>query len=1032
MQKTKWLSALLMVNFVLGSFWMSLSSISVYAAPLINVDLQIVSDGIAPFDVADTPGKDTSANNGRVRYGDTVKYRWNISVNGESATNVVVQFKTGPFNILNGAQVCPLGYTVVAGILNCSIGDVLAGSTLVKTLDLQFYSSNSNAILSDNIYEGYTLQNNLSVSASNLPIPVISSNTLINLTSLPQKELYAYSSISNQLIGAEVNPSTNQDGYLVKYYWGSNFPSLGGEFIDISSYNFNVALNYNNQSNFAFSGAVPYTWGSGGYCGNRDDIYLKFTCTQAGGPQTDITVSPSFNPLQKFDSSVISFVFWIPKSDVLASNGVLTLNANITNFDPNGLSGQSNFGAATENPNNNNGTFTISSYNEFLLNKSYTYTDYSYTNFNGVNLNFTPSYPDSLIVGDLTVAGDILHSISSFQNLGASNIDDLVLCDNFDSTNQVVEYVRLGVYTNGVNGSFQQLNIPFEYSATPWTDSNTVCDASVGPWYSDINSIPGGKSAITRIRTTSIQPILPNQTVLFQVGSIVNQNLTSDRAQIFNTVAATSNNIVGQVGYYTTWVYATTVNPYVDVQTLPESKILPVNVASLAQINLGQKYFARLRYNPVTALSVIPEPLVVEYLVGPDQVFYPADTSLPPTEIVDNPDGSKLLKWIFNNPTPNQTNIIDVALSIKDTANIASYNNQARTYYKLNSALIENFTDLNNLNYIYSNYTSDCISRNNSTCNKIISVYSPNTFNINKTTLTPVLGQNSDLNYAINYRNFTATTIPSFQMIDILPYNGDGRTPASNFNGSLLFDSIAGTNNEVFEYTSKTPSQISNDPCDTSNIALGQTSVLCGATVGNGQTKWCSSFNTAGCPSSPSQVTAVRILGPSLAGNGPSFSLNLNLKTLNNQNGNSYTNFVFARAQGFLLPVFSNAAAAGTVIATPLTPTPKPTSGVTITQNNQSNSQKSEVVSQNSEKESSEKANLNQVATEFDTQAGSVARAGKVASEQSQIQAQKSQVKPILVRTGGSDIDSNLIKILPLALIFGLYLIQNYRFRDEF
>jgi hypothetical protein len=134
MQKSKWLSVLLMVNFILGSFWMSISSISVDAAPLINVDLQIVNDGVAPFDATDTPGKDTSANNGRVRYGDTVQYRWNISVNGENATNVVAQFKTGSFNVLNGAQVCPLGFTVVAGILNCSIGDILAGSTLVKTV----------------------------------------------------------------------------------------------------------------------------------------------------------------------------------------------------------------------------------------------------------------------------------------------------------------------------------------------------------------------------------------------------------------------------------------------------------------------------------------------------------------------------------------------------------------------------------------------------------------------------------------------------------------------------------------------------------------------------------------------------------------------------------------------------------------------------------------------------------------------------------------------------------------------------------
>jgi hypothetical protein len=977
------------------------SSILVVAAPTINSNIQIASDGVSPFDSSDTPGKDTSANNGRVRSNDQVEYIWNINVNDEDAINVVVQFNIGDFSVVNVASICPFGSSVSLGILYCSIGDIPAGSTLVRNVRLNFNVSNTLTLLANNIYEGFIHQTQISVTADNLIIPSVSNQVSTYLTTLPQEGVYSYN-LSNSVVGNIINPNTSESGYLVSMNWLSNVIYIGGENIDVSSLNFNVELSYNDQLNFAYTGAVPYTWGPSGYCGKMG-IFVNFTCTQVGGPHNTVSVSPVFNPAQPFTSIDVELLFWIPNNDVLSAGNVLTLNTEITNLDPNGVSGQSNFGLLFEDQSNNSGSITISLYNEFLLNKTYSDTGLSNVTLNGDYVDFSPSYPQSLILNETgyTTAGDILHNVSKFRNLGSQPMSDLVLCDNFDSTNQTIEYSRLGVVTAGVPNSFVQHNTTFEYSVTPWTDANTICDASVGPWYPDMDSVPGGRSAITRIRTTTIPTVLPNQIVLFVVGSIINQNIAQDRVQIFNTIAATSDKILGGQGFYTSWIYAIPVKPFVDVQLLPESKILPINTSSINQINLGEKYYARLRYSPVTPLSVVTDPVVVEFLVSPNQTFYPGDTSVAPTTIINNPDGSTLLRWVFPNLTPNQINTIDLALSINLNANITNYNNQARVYYRPNSSFVENFSTVNNVSIVTPpNYSSSCVSNRNYACNQNISVFSPNTFSITKNTLTPIINQNSNLSYSISYRNYTGITIPSFEMIDILPYNGDGRTPASNFNGSLLFNSITGSNGELFEYTSRPSASVNTDPCDASNILNGQTKILCGATVGNGQTIWCSSFGGVGCPANNNQVTAIRVLGPSLAPNSPVFDLTLNLSTQNNQSGNIYSNSVFSRAQNFLLPVFANATAAS-VASAPVTPTPSPNN---LNINNTTNTDKNLI------ENTLQTVNLN-------TSDINLTNGNQTANRNDSDSTNSSKITPILVRTGGEDLNIYLIRFLPFTVL---------------
>ena len=74
------------------------------------------------------------------------------------------------------------------------------------------------------------------------------------------------------------------------------------------------------------------------------------------------------------------------------------------------------------------------------------------------------------------------------------------------------------------------------------------------------------------------------------------------------------------------------------------------------------------------------------------------------------------------------------------------------------------------------------------TAKKTISVINLSSYSLFKTTETPVIELDGDVQYKITAINKTDDAIPDFQVLDILPYNGDGR--GSNFSGSYTVSKI--------------------------------------------------------------------------------------------------------------------------------------------------------------------------------------------------------------------------------------------------
>lgn len=178
-------------------------------------------------------------------------------------------------------------------------------------------------------------------------------------------------------------------------------------------------------------------------------------------------------------------------------------------------------------------------------------------------------------------------------------------------------------------------------------------------------------------------------------------------------------------------------------------------------------------------------------------------------------------------------------------------------------------------------------------------------FAVQKMPVKYVVDANTDVAYDLSYINRNMPDASSFQLIDILPYNGDsviasasgatGRVGVpSNFTGSLALKSLSGSNSEVFEYTKTPPSQIVQDPCHVSNLPLGATSTprcpvsaVIGGSAGTATTVWCSQADLGVnplCPANIGETTGVRVTvaNPIPGNENKIYSVRMNLGTSGN------------------------------------------------------------------------------------------------------------------------------------------------------
>ncbi|WP_038141918.1 IPTL-CTERM sorting domain-containing protein [Thiothrix lacustris] len=266
---------------------------------------------------------------------------------------------------------------------------------------------------------------------------------------------------------------------------------------------------------------------------------------------------------------------WIPFRTIDAEDGVMGNNNGqvkvsslFSGFDPNGVSGTSNFGALTEpgfdgalmddNTRSNNRLGPT----DYPIFPAGSFCDYIFDRENGSGAAYTYLPTQSgWHSGDGAVEpGQTFHNMLHYGNSGSVNLTNPVACTAFDnSTQKPITRDKIGAPTDGVYAyvgtyageGFDASKYIVEYGHTDvtgddmldgdhngtkdydlasgryigdWTKSAALrCDDAVPPdgWFTDINAVPGGVDAVNMVRTRLKDPVVdalePGQYIRFTV-----------------------------------------------------------------------------------------------------------------------------------------------------------------------------------------------------------------------------------------------------------------------------------------------------------------------------------------------------------------------------------------------------------------------------------------------------------------------------------------------------------------------------------
>lgn len=178
-------------------------------------------------------------------------------------------------------------------------------------------------------------------------------------------------------------------------------------------------------------------------------------------------------------------------------------------------------------------------------------------------------------------------------------------------------------------------------------------------------------------------------------------------------------------------------------------KMSPVLKNTIDTVNFGE--------SDVTVDVIAKLPSSMSYVAGSSNYGDP--------ELTLNPDGTTTLTWTIYNCTVNET--IEPII-FKGHINEESTNGEQIT---VNAEIDADTTKIG---------TTRPAVRVAQTTVQVIDLAAHRLY---KTVKTPVIEQNGEIHYTVSYKNNTDSIIEDFQLLDILPYNGDSR--GTDYTGSM-------------------------------------------------------------------------------------------------------------------------------------------------------------------------------------------------------------------------------------------------------
>ena len=300
-------------------------------------------------------------------------------------------------------------------------------------------------------------------------------------------------------------------------------------------------------------------------------------------------------------------------------------------------------------------------------------------------------------------------------------------------------------------------------------------------------------------------------------------------------------------------------------------QIAAVNEQGSAKTNYDlakNEYNVRYKLTPILTSSSSDakiEDVAVQVIANlpKDMSYVSNSSSYGEPEITNNSDGTTTLKWNISGCTVNASieNIYFEAHMNEESSNGKQYDVSATIYADPSKVGVDSVAN-----------------RTSTTSVQVINLASHRLY---KTVETPVVEKNGEIHYKLLYKNNTDTSIPNFQLLDILPYNGDLR--GTEFNGTYTLDRL------VVTQENESGNEISNDNLEilyTNDESVRNTVTSKDENLGENWTK-------VTAEDVKSKATALVVKGN--VGNQGKVTVDVYLKPQNNQALDKYANSATAQ-----------------------------------------------------------------------------------------------------------------------------------------
>ncbi len=622
------------------------------------------------------------------------------------------------------------------------------------------------------------------------------------------------------------------------------------------------------------------------------------------------------------DFSIASFGMiriFTPASDISNAGGSLGITNTFTGLNATSISGQSNFFGLGEDTSNN-------SYSQTLKSRP---GSFSHTMRCFISGSTAPSWCDpSTWWGPPTNAGTVgggdgvvtpeqsfitytYYRNNSFIPDSYAEVCAVFDTDLYDVTPYSGTKVARCHGSCGTLGTDYIIEYSASYTSTSWksqrpTPSGAVpdeCSAPASEWHSSLSAAQA-LGPITKTRMRRLKPLAagsafamatnlkaktatgltayPNSTLMRTWGSVKAETTsTSYRNCVYNQATATTPHSRYSCGDRLALVRALA---RIAKTTLPGDRVNSVEVGSTVEFQLAPT-FTSVGSGISDDLSVIDQlPVGAEYVSGSARQN---GISFAPV-VTGSPTMGETLKWTLPGQAVN-TAIAPITFLMRVPLSMVN----GKVLH--NTAIVESMMD-----------SSSAAQRSDT---RSVTVTAPSSLLMHKQLTSGIVNPGGDLKFKLSYDNRTNVALSDVNVIDILPYNGDGRLPASQFQGSLGLKSVSPQSTNITIYVTKdTPATLQSNPSHADND------------LSNGQTRWCalsSSFSinpgatpTIGgssslCPQNNTQVTAIRSIDHDPLPSNQFRDLNITLSTQGNYGSNIYTNQARAYANGVSFSPFS-------------------------------------------------------------------------------------------------------------------------------